>query len=315
MGHTVLYSKFESFTVSSRWGCGNEMKPLGEREKQDCALFKMGLGMADEEVDRDQAGADQGSGQSANGSADGRSGNDARAHSATVLDAVALEARAWVDCAFAADAGSGAGGSGDLRVEPEAGAVGQDHGVRIETHGAVAAQRSGGDIHDFAVDLRAGGNEHLAALQDVGGDAGAKGIAALASAVERRSSRRTRMVVPSPSSPGASGAGCTMSPSGSLAASATVQRGLRPEGRARSRRCRCRCRLPAAANAERTDICCWCGMGLRLGLLVLGSGRRGLADDRMGRRRLGQHGSRSLRRAGGDGVVWGGIRGSLIGVG
>ena len=109
-----------------------EMEALGEGEEEDCSLFKMGLGMIDEEMHSDEACADDGAGEGADGSAEGCSGDNADADSTAVFDSVAFKARAGIDLAFIADAGSGAGGSGYLRIEAIAGTVGQDDRLGAE---------------------------------------------------------------------------------------------------------------------------------------------------------------------------------------
>ena len=96
--------------------------------------------MADEEMDGDKAGTDDGTCEGANGSADDCPGDRACAYATAVFDAVAFEVGTGSDCAFIADTGSGARGSGDLSIESVAGAVGKDDGVGIETHGAVTTE-------------------------------------------------------------------------------------------------------------------------------------------------------------------------------
>src|ERR1035437_1687815 len=44
----------------------------------------------------------------------------------------------------------------------------------------MTAERARGDVHDFAVDFSTGGDEYLATLQNIRGDAGAESIAILA---------------------------------------------------------------------------------------------------------------------------------------
>ena len=119
------------------------------------------------------------------------------------------------------------------------------------------------------------------------------------------------MVVPSPSVPGGSGAGCTMSPSGSFGSSASIQARIGRRVRAPPARCRRRCRRPGSAAdssaehrmEERLRRCvCGCAAALADGCAACtGCGRR-----------LGRGVGCGIRR--GDGVVRRRVGRSLVGV-
>src|ERR1035437_10230616 len=76
---------------------GDQIERLVEGEQQGCALFKIGLGMADEQVGGNETGSDKGTGEGSGRPAEDCSRDYASAHSATVLDAVALQTRTRVD--------------------------------------------------------------------------------------------------------------------------------------------------------------------------------------------------------------------------
>ncbi len=89
---------------------------------------------------RDDACADNASGQRAAGPAEDGASDCARADRAAVFDADFLQARAGRDSAFAADAILEPGAPLVCGIKMESRAVGQNHGLRLQAHGAVAAE-------------------------------------------------------------------------------------------------------------------------------------------------------------------------------
>jgi len=301
-------------------GDGFKMKALGEGEEQDGALFKMGLGVVDEQMDCDQSGTNERTGEGADGAAYGRSGNDACSDSATVFNAVAFEARTGIDLTFVANARPGAGSSCHLRVEPVTGSIGQDDGVGTKAHGAVTAERSGGYVHDFAVDLRTGGDEHLAALEDIRGDAGVEDVAGQAIGGGEAVEQANTDDGPFAEFPRGQGRRMHDIAVRIVSGGAVVQGGLCGRVGSDLNDAVVGAVVGAVLRSGEggTDTCLLLrGLGLSL-VLVLD--RRGLTVGRVGGGGLGlrsddRGGGRSRRIAGNDGVVGRRTRGPLVGIG
>jgi len=171
--------------------------------------------MADKQVNRHRARANQPAGHSACRPGKDGTGHRSCADCSAILDAVAFQARARRDGTFAADARPRSGCSGGLSVQHEARAVGEDHRLRLQSHGAVAARMARRYLHHAAVDLRSGGNHYLSPSTTSEATRVRKASPWRLVTVESRCISLTRMLVPSTSSPGRGGRGCTMSPSGS----------------------------------------------------------------------------------------------------
>ena len=146
-------------------------------EDERGACFQRGLGMAYQQMNGDGAGADEAAGECADRASNDGSNCRTGTDSAAILDTITLGAGVGLDGAFADDMGAGAGRSGDFSMQAVAGAVGQDDGVRLEAHGAGGACVAGGNGYDAAIDFRTGGDDDLAALQHIGRNAGAEGLA------------------------------------------------------------------------------------------------------------------------------------------
>ncbi len=155
------------------------MERLIEREQKDCAVFQRSLRMIDQQVDRDDACADDSARQRATGPGDNGARDHAGARRSAVFDANFLDARAGRNCAFTADAIVGAGRAGGLSIKMKARSVGQNHKLRLQAHGTVAREVTAGNRINFAVDLGSRGNENLAILHHVGHNARAERIAVL----------------------------------------------------------------------------------------------------------------------------------------
>ena len=132
--------------------------------------------MVDEEMNGDCSRADEAAGESADGTAEHRAGNDSDTNAAAVFDAVALDAGVRADGSLADYVCFGTEGAANVGMEPVAGAVGQYYDFRLEAHGAATAKVAGGDIDHAAIDLRAGGDEDLTALKDIHGDGAAEAV-------------------------------------------------------------------------------------------------------------------------------------------
>src|ERR1039458_9692252 len=158
----------------------DHLQRFGQGEQQNGARLQRGLRMADQQMGSHRAGPDQAAGYGANRAAQDRASDHPCAHRSAILDAIALQARVRPNRAFAPDFGFGTWGSGNLRVQPVARAVGQSYRLRPQAHGAVTARMAAGNLGHPAVDLRAGGNQHLAALQHVRGHPAAEGFALFA---------------------------------------------------------------------------------------------------------------------------------------
>src|SRR5208283_6233503 len=150
-----------------------------EREKKHSATVERGLRMTDQQLHGDDAGANDGSGPGSAGPAENRSGDRAGTDRAAVFNTILLELGAGRDAAFFADAGRRAGSAGELGVDAEPRAIGQDDGFRAQMHRSAAEGVAGGDANHGTVDLSAGGNQHLAILNHVGSDARTEPLARL----------------------------------------------------------------------------------------------------------------------------------------
>jgi len=73
-------------------GLGGEVEAVGELEDERSAGFESGLGMADEQVNGDNAGADESAGDRASGTGDDGADDNAGANCAPIFNAVALGA-------------------------------------------------------------------------------------------------------------------------------------------------------------------------------------------------------------------------------
>jgi len=131
----------------------------------------------DEEVNGDCACADEASGKRANRAAEDCAGYDSDGDAAAVFDAVALDAGVGLNGSFADYAGFGADGAANVGMEPVVGAVRQNDNFRLETHCASTADAAAGHLYDATVNLRAGGDEDLSALEDVHCDGAAEAVA------------------------------------------------------------------------------------------------------------------------------------------
>jgi len=114
------------------------MERLTKREQQDRAVIQCCLRMIDQQMDRDDACADNSARQRSTGPGDHGACYDARAGHSTVFDADFLQTRAWRNSAFASHTIVRARRASGLSVHMESRTVGENYELRLQAHGAVA---------------------------------------------------------------------------------------------------------------------------------------------------------------------------------
>ena len=95
-GSPSTTAQASSNSVSTRWG-RNQIEPLGKHQLEHGSRFKSGLRVAYQQVDRDDAGADETARHRAGRAGHNGAGDQARSHRSAIFQAVALEPRVGPD--------------------------------------------------------------------------------------------------------------------------------------------------------------------------------------------------------------------------
>lgn len=155
----------------------NQLDLFCDGEHKVRAGFECRLRVALKKVGGYHAGTDEATCEHAYGSAECGTHDHSTAPDASVLDSIALQARAWSDEPFGVHTGVCSWRGCDHSMQLEFAAVFEGDGLGLKKDGAVPAEVTGGEVGDAAVDLSTSGDDYLAILENVGGDAAAERLA------------------------------------------------------------------------------------------------------------------------------------------